>query len=139
MPQVKYIAQGSKLDSIRGVGLHWEPGQVRNVTAEVAERLTFYSDTWINVDAVDVIEAIDSEGQKGVDTTSTQAEEIGLSTEAKAAEEPLPVIDFHAMDKKTLVEFAETKYNERLDKRQSEETIRHRVIALFGQHEMDAE
>ena len=39
------------------------------------------------------------------------------------------------MSKKALLEFAERKYNERLDKRQSEETVRHKVIALFSKHE----
>ena len=43
------------------------------------------------------------------------------------------------MDKKALINFAETKYNEKLDKRLAEDTIRHRVIALFGQHELDNE
>ena len=120
MPQVKYIANGVKIDSIVGVGLHWEPGQVRNVTAEVAQRLTTFSDTWIAV-----------EGE------SLNTEPVGLTEAAKPTEEPLPVIDFHAMDKDALIEFASTKYNEKLDKRQSAETLRHKVIALFGQHEMD--
>ncbi|SOD42373.1 hypothetical protein [Nitrosovibrio sp. Nv4] len=137
MPQVKYIAQGVKVDSIRGVGLRWEPGQVRNVSAEVAERLLVYVDTWTPVDNVDSNQEPDNTEKKDVDTTSTQAEEIGLSTEEKAVEEPLPVVDFHAMDKDALIKFAETKYNERLDKRKNEETIRHRVIALFGKHETD--
>jgi hypothetical protein len=122
MPQVKYIAAGIKIDSIRGVGLHWEPGQVRNVTAEVAERLTVYSDTWI-----------------AVEDESLNAEPVGLSTEPKPAEEPLPVINFHAMDKKALLEFAETKYGEKFDKRKSEIDLRHRVIDLAAKHELDNE
>jgi hypothetical protein len=121
MPQVKYIAAGIKTDSINGVGLRWEPGQVRNVTAEVAQRLTTFSDTWIAV-----------EGE------SLNVEPIGLTKEAKPTEEPLPVIDFRAMDKNTLIEYASAKYNEKIDKRQSEDTVRHKVIALFGQHELDA-
>jgi len=40
------------------------------------------------------------------------------------------------MDKKALVEFAEHKYNERLDKRLTEDTIRHKVISLFTKNEM---
>ena len=60
-----------------------------------------------------------------------------MTETTKPTEEPLPVIDFHAMDKDALIEFASTKYNEKLDKRQSAETLRHKVIALFGQHEMD--
>ena len=99
MPQVKYIANGIKEDSIRGVGLRWEPGQVRNVTAEVAQRLTVYSDTWVlstetAKKGVDSKQATDNKEKEGVDVT----EEIGLSTEEKPEEEPLPVIDFHAMD-----------------------------------------
>ncbi len=51
-------------------------------------------------------------------------------------EEPLPVVDFHAMDKKTMVEYAERNYNERLDKRQSEAVIRHKLIDLFSSHHL---
>jgi hypothetical protein len=122
MPQVKYIGPCAKTDSIGGIGLSWEPGQARDVTAEVAERLLVYSDTWVR-----------EQGGKG-----SEAEPVGLAEAEKPVEEPLPVIDFHAMDKTALVEFAEHKYNERLDKRLSEETIRHKVISLFTKHEMDS-
>ena len=43
----------------------------------------------------------------------------------------------HGMNKAALLNFAETTYGERLDKRQNEETIRHKVISLFSQREMD--
>lgn len=120
--QVKYLLDYRKLDSITGVGLWWEPGQVRNVSPEMAERLLGYSDTWAKVDSAAV---------KPVD-----AEEIGLKQDEKPVEEPLPVVDFHAMNKKSLLDWAEMKYNERIDKRLSEESIRHKVIAMFGKHEM---
>ena len=141
MPQVKYIANGVKIDSIVGVGLHWEPGQVRNVTAEVAQRLTAFTDTWVLALSTKTAEkganmrqVSDSKGEEDADDSDN---EIGLTTDTEPTEEPLPVIDFHAMDKDALIEFASTKYNEKLDKRQSAETLRHKVIALFGQHEMD--
>lgn len=120
MPQVKYIAAGIKIDSINGVGLRWEPSQVRNVSSEVAERLLVYSDTWVQVQ----------------DDESGNVEPLRLAETEKPVEEPLPVIDFHSMGKKALLEFAERKYNERLDGRQNEETVRHKVIALFSEHEM---
>ncbi|ABB74755.1 hypothetical protein SAMN05216403_12732 [Nitrosospira multiformis ATCC 25196] len=120
MPKVKYIAAGIKIDSINGVGLRWEPGQVRNVSAEVSERLLVYPDTWVRLH----------------DETLDNVVPIGLAQAEKPVEEPLPVIDFHSMGKKALLEFAERKYNERLDKRQSEGTIRHKVIALFSKNEM---
>ena len=119
MPKVKYIATGIKIDSINGVGLRWESGQVRNVSAEVAERLLVYSDTWMRVH----------------DETPDNVVPIGLAQAEKPVEEPLPVIDFHSMSKKALLEFAERKYNERLDRRQNEGTIRHKVIALFSKNE----
>ena len=119
MPQVKYIAAGIKIDSINGVGLRWEPGQVRNVSSEVAELLLVYSDTWVQVQ----------------DDESGKVEPLRLVKAEKPVEEPLPVIDFHSMGKKALLEFAERKYNERLDRRQNEETVRHKVIALFSKHE----
>ncbi len=121
MPQVKYIGTCIKTDSINGVGLRWEPGHVRNVTAEVAERLLAFSDTW----------------EQGAGEEVANVEPIGLAQAEKPVDEPLPVIDFHSMDKKALIEFAETKYNERLDKRQSEDTVRHKVIDLVSKHEMD--
>jgi len=120
MPQVKYIAAGIKIDSINGVGLRWEPSQVRNVSSEVAERLLVYSDTWVQVQ----------------DDEFGNVEPLRLAETEKPVEEPLPVIDFHSMGKKALLEFAERKYNERLDGRQNEETVRHKVIALFSEHEM---
>lgn len=120
MPKVKYIATGIKIDSINGVGLRWELDQVRNVSTEVAERLLVYSDTWMRVH----------------DETLDNVVPIGLAQAEKPVEEPLPVIDFHSMSKKALLEFAERKYNERLDRRQNEGTIRHKVIALFSRNEM---
>jgi hypothetical protein len=120
MAQVQYIGKCNKQDSIRGIGLYWEPEQVRNVTPEVAERLLHYRDTWVKVEA-------ETEG----------GEPIGLTPDEKPAEEPLPVIDFHVMDKASLVQFAEREYNERLDKRLSEDSLRHKVIALFGKHQAE--
>ena len=122
MPQVKYIGTCIKTDSINGVGLRWEPGQTRNVTAEIAERLLTFSDTWTQ------------EEQASQDHKAD--EPIGLAQEEKPVEEPLPVVDFHAMDKQAMVEYAERNYNERLDKRQNEDVIRHKLIDLFAMHHL---
>lgn len=121
MQQVKYVGTCVKTDSINGVGLKWQPGQIRNVTAEVAERLLAFSDTWVTEQAAE---------------SHNADEPIGLAQEEKPVEEPLPVVDFHAMDKKAMVEYAERNYNERLDKRQSEEVIRHKLIDLFSSHHL---
>lgn len=118
---IKYLPDYRKLDSIHGVGLWWEPGQVRNVSPEMAERLCAHSDTWAKAEEAPV--------------GAENAQEIPLKQDEKPVEEPIPVIDFHAMDKNALIEFAETKYNERISKRLGENTIRHKVIALFTKNE----
>ena len=124
MPHVKYLGTSIKTDSINGVGLKWEPGQIRNVTAEVAERLLAFSDTWMK------------EAEPA--PQNTQAEEsVGLAQKETPIEEPLPVVDFHAMDKKTMVEYAARHYNERLDQRQNEDVIRHKLVDLFARHHQE--
>lgn len=119
---IKYLPNYVKQDSIAGIGLIWEPGQVRNVSPEIAAKLLPYSDTWETVD------------ESAVEPGSV--EEVALKQEEKPVEEPLPVVDFHAMDKDALIEFAETKYNQKIDKRLTEVNIRHKVIAMFTNNEM---
>lgn len=119
---IKYLPDYPKQDSIAGVGLMWAPGQVRNVSPEMAEKLLVYTDTWAKAEESIVEPA--------------SAEEVALSADKKPDEEPLPFIDFHAMNKQSLIEFAETKYNEKIDKRLGEGAIRHKVIALFTKNEM---
>lgn len=120
---IKYLLDYRKQDSFNGLGLWWEPGQTRNVSPEVAEKLLSHPDTWAEPEDAAVSPEI--------------AEEVTLKQDEKPVEEPLPVIDFHGMNKEALIEFAETKYNVKLSKRLGEGTIRHKVIALFGQHEME--
>lgn len=119
--QVKYIGTCNKHDSIRGVGLHWTPGQVRSVTPEVAERLLHHTDTWQEVGSND-----------------TDSQPIGLAQEEKPAEEPLPVVDFHSMDKKSMIEYAEKNYNQRISNKLTENNVRHKLVAMFTQHESEA-
>ena len=121
MPQVKYIGTTPKTDSIDGIGLPWEPGQARSVSAEVAERLSAYPDTWTTV----------------ASPAPASSEPIHLAPPVKEVEEPLPVIDFHAMDKDAMIDYAERHYGERLDRRLSKENIRHRLIGLFTRREME--
>ena len=124
MPRVKYLSTCAKTDSINNVGLRWEPEQVRNVTAEVAERLLAFSDTW----------ALEKDETAQALQAPRADEPIGLAPEEKPVEQPLPVVDFHAMGKKAMVEYAARNYNERLDNRQTESVIRHKLIDLFARH-----
>lgn len=121
MPHVKYIGSCDKTDSIDRLGLHWKPGQVRNVTAEAAERLLAFPDTWVRE-------------KEGVSRRSRTDKPVGLAAEAATVEEPLPVIDFHGMSKEAMIEYAERTYNERLDRRLGEDAVRHRLVGLLAAH-----
>lgn len=116
---VKYIGPCIKTDSFTGVGMRWEPGQVRSVTPELGERLLAHPDTWEKVEAPD------------------DAAPIGILGKETATEEPLPVVDYHAFDKKGLVEYAETKHGVKLDKNKSLNNLRHEVIDLDSQRQPD--
>ncbi|MEO9231624.1 MAG: hypothetical protein ABI216_22100 [Devosia sp.] len=118
--QIKYIAKCHKTDSITGVGLSWAPGQTREVTPEVAEKLLHHTDTWI----------------KGDDRPSDEPP-ISLREVEKQDDEPLPVVDFHAMSKDALIEYAQTQFNQKYPKNWGEEVIRERVIKRHSELAMD--
>ena len=121
MSQVQYIGITTKTDSIDGINLHWQPGQTRSVSAEVAERLLAYPDTW----------------KLAPGPALAGPEPVHLAPPVREAEEPLPAVDFHAMDKDAMIRYAEQHYGERLSRRLSEKNIRHRLIGLFTQREME--
>lgn len=134
--KVKYIGPNTKTDSITGVGLAWEPGQVRDVTSTVAEHLLAYKDTWVKDDSE--IHHHENEALGPVHAEAGRKEEpVGFLEKDTRPEEPLPVVNFHAMNKDALIKFAAEQYNEKFDKKQSEDVIRERVIKLHTKHEMD--
>jgi hypothetical protein len=127
--QIRYKLNQPKQD--RHSKLLWQPGDVKNVSAQLGEILLRHPDVW------ELADIPASSVDERVDTPTANAEEIGLPEQPKPTEEPLPVIDFHGMDKGALIDFAEKQYNERLDKRLAETSIRHKVIALFGKHQAE--
>lgn len=121
MPQVKYIAPTAKTDSIAGVGLHWEPGQVRNVSNEMAERLLVFPDTWEMAEE---------------DEKSSQDEPIGLGQVEKPAEEPLVIPNLHGMTRDQMRDFAQEKFNVKFDKHMKVDDMRIRLHELQSEHNM---
>lgn len=122
MPRVKYIGKTHKKDSITGVGLEWEPGQVRDVSSTVAAHLLAYRDTWVRADR---------EGEEQVDEVQDD-EPIGLREEEAPREEPLEVVDFHRMTKDQMIEHAEEKHGVKLDRRKPAEELRHQLMDLHN-------
>ena len=114
---IKYKLDYPKQD--RHSKLTWQPGDVKNVTAQLGEVLLRYADVW--------------EKSEGEATT----EAVGLPEIPKPTEEPLPVVDFHGMNKDALIKYAEKEHGERIDKRLAETTVRHKVIALFSKKQAE--
>lgn len=122
MPNVKYIGTCDKTDSLPGIGLHWTPGQVRAVTGTVAATLLQHQDTWENA---------------GGDDKSDETASIGLKDAGKPTETPLPVVDFHNMNKQDMIAFARDKMGVKIDKSLSEANVRHKVIDAFANHHLE--
>ncbi len=134
--KVKYIANHVKTDSFPGVGLVWEPGQEREVTSTVAEHLLKYPDTWVKAE-----DEINQHVNEGLGPVSVEAgknpEPVGFIEKDKIAEEPLPVVNFHAMDRAALEKYAFDNFKQKFSKKTDDATVRERVTKLHTQHEME--
>lgn len=127
MPRVRYIGATPKTDSIKGVGLPWEPGQERDVTATVAEHLLPYTDTWVVAGA----------GENFGDQSSKDGEPVGFLEEEPLTEEPIPVVDFHSMDRKAMQDYSMTHFGEKLDTKMSTENMRLRMYERQGERNLN--
>lgn len=134
--QVKYIGDHVKTDSITGVGLRWEPGQQRDVTSTVAAHLLAYPDTWVKGDEESDKHISESQKETRVEA-GDKPEPIDFLEEDKRAEEPVAVVNFHAMNKDALIKYADDQWNEKFDKRMSENTIRERVTKRHTAEQME--
>jgi hypothetical protein len=134
--KVKYIGTNVKTDSITGVGLVWEPGQVRDVTSTVAEHLLAYSDTWVKDESEIHKHKFEALGPVHAEA-GRKEEPVDFLEKEKLPEEPLPVVDFHAMNKEALTDFALKQWNEKFDKRMKEDVIRERIIKKWTAEEME--
>lgn len=119
--QVKYIGDHVKTDSIARLGLTWEPGQTRSVSSTVAELLLRHPDTWIRL----------IEEKPGMD------EEIDFQPEEAKQDEPMAVVDFYAMNKEQLIQFAEQHQLGKIDKRWGEPLTREHVTRAWTEHQMN--
>jgi hypothetical protein len=134
--KVKYIGNHVKTDSITGVGLSWEPGQVRDVTSTVAEHLLAYKDTWVK--AEDEIHHHENEALGPVHAEAGRKEDpVDFLEKDDKPEEPLAVVNFHAMDKPALEKYAKEQWNETFHKNISESVLRERVTKLHTKHQME--
>jgi hypothetical protein len=121
---VKYKLNYAKKD--RHSNISWQPGDVKNLAPELAAKLLTFSDTW-------------EKGEEDGTGLGAQQKEIKAPKRVKPDEEPLPVVNFHAMDAAKLREFAEKNYNQKFDKKISEPDLRFKVIALFTKHQAETE
>lgn len=134
--QVKYIGDHIKTDSIDGVGLRWEPGQQRDVTSTVAAHLLAYKDTWVKGD-----EESDKTVPLSQDVSRVEAgdkpEPIDFLEKDKRPDEPVPVVNFHAMNKEQLEKFAEDNQLGKMNKRWGEQTVREHITRMWTEQKMN--
>lgn len=123
MPRIKYIAPSAKTDSIAGVGLSWEPGQERNVSNEVAEKLLAFPDTW------EMAEEDDK-------SASEPDAPIGLGQVERRLDEPLVIANLHGMTKDEMSEYAEQHFGVKLDRHMKAEDMRIRLHELQSERNM---
>lgn len=135
MPRVRYIGKTPKTDSIRGVGLPWEPGQERDVTATVAEHLLPYTDTWVVV-GTEPDEDFSGGGLKSAKLDSGTPEPVDFLKDEPLTEEPIPVVDFHSMDRKDMQDYSMKHFGEKLDPKMSTENMRLRMYQRQGERNM---
>ena len=126
--KVKYIGTCIKTDSIAGAGLRWEPNQVRDVSPELAEKLLSFTDTWQQTGPV-------GKEQRGLEHVDDDPENpltqpVGLLEEEKQTEVALPLVDYHAMDKKTMAEYAQDNHGVKLDPKSTAADMRQELIGL---------
>lgn len=129
--KIKYIGDHIKQDSIPGAGLVWEPGQVRDVTSTLAAHLLQYPDTWV----ADESEAKDEQPdpQWLLKTEAGVKEEpIDFLEEDKRPDEPVPVVNFHDMNKEQMMRFADDHMTEKMDKRWKEDKMREQITHAWA-------
>ena len=133
--KIRYIGDHIKQDSIEGAGLVWEPGQVRDVTSTLAAHYLAYTDTWAKAK---------EEGDKQPDPQWLQKTEAGVKEEPidflekdKRQDEPVPVVDFHGMNKDQMMKFADERMTVKMDKRWSADKMREQITHAWAEQHME--
>jgi len=140
---VQYVGiKPVKVDNVANTGLTWTPQQVHPVTALEAQKLARHPDVWQIVAPEDVS---GEPTQPSVSTVATQIAEALLAARAQeqAKQEQqskdaqsrqtigLPDLpDLNNMGKRELLDYAESRYNQRLDGRSSKQALVSQIVTL---------
>src|SRR5687768_15349982 len=134
--QVKYIGNHIKQDSITGCGLVWEPGQVRDLTSTLASHLLQFPDTWVPADGDAKPEGPDPQWLQKTEA-GVKEEPIDFLEKDKRPDEPVPMINFHAMDKDALLKFSEEHPDLKVDKRWNVQKMREHITHMWSAKHME--
>jgi hypothetical protein len=115
--QIKYKLNYDKQDKY--TKLVWKAGDVKNVTPQLGDMLLRHADVWELAEGESATEA------------------IGLPEVPKETEEPLPVVDFHGMNKDAMIKFIADECGEKIDKRLAEPTVRFKAMAFYAKKQAD--
>lgn len=133
--KIKYIGDHIKQDSIPGAGLVWEPGQVRDVTSTLAAHYLPYTDTWVSDEPDAKNEQPDPQWLQKTEA-GVKEEPIGFLEKDKRPDEPVPVVDFHAMSKEQMMKFADERMTVKMDKRWSADKMREQITHAWADQHM---
>lgn len=133
---VKYIGRRPEWhDRIYGTGLSFVTGQVRNMPGDIAYRLLRHADLF-EVAAKDSVIECEPTPERDDDDTAELLEK-GAQAKEEAQQELGKIHDLYdqieQMGKDSLIEFAATKYMQKLDKRSSVDSLRTQVRQFVDQ------
>ncbi len=123
MKAVKYIGKASYRDNLYRTYLTWEPGQVRGLPDDVADKILRH---------IDMFERAQHAPKKD-DTSKLLADAKAAEAERDQAQIAIQsmYMEVQVMDKESLDNFAQRNYRQTIDKRHSVEDLRQQVVQMI--------
>ena len=132
---VQYIGRRETFtDHLYGTGLVFAKEQVRNLPGELARKFLRHADQFKEGQVVATVEQ--SSAEPDDDTASTLAKAQQNKDEEQKQQDQLNDLkqQIGVMSKDTLFDYAFTRYQQKLDKRSSVDSLRQQVIGLVDQY-----
>ena len=132
---VKYVGSHSFVDRLYGSKLPFEPGQIRELPALLAEKLLRHADVFERGAAL-LTEAKPAKLKDDTQALLTEAKKDQAKEDVISNQRQDLVDQVNVMDKDALKDFAQEKYGQPLSKSLSLENMRNRVTGFIDQYGM---
>jgi len=131
---VEYIGRRPDFtDRVYGTGLSFVQGQVRPLPLNVARKFLRHPDQFAQAEIVETV--LPQQTEQGDDTATILAEAKRLEDEKRQEHSNVQDVrdQVSHMTKDALVEYAQTRYQQKLDKRQGVDALRGQVMQMVDQ------